>query len=110
MTDVKDDATDADDAQLVERYTAEIVRLQALIEQVDRDRKKVRVFLWGLLLAPFGAFVHILVVAGIALIALSLYFCGLCLSSMHYWDRTDQLKHLRRSLAKLRPAREGDAT
>lgn len=110
MSDETADPTAADNAQLVERYKAEIERLQALINDVERDRKKLRVFLWGLLIAPFGAFIHILVVAGIAFVALSLYFCGLYLASMHYWDRTDQLKHLRRSLAKLRPVGDAEAT
>lgn len=94
-------------SELSERYESEIVRLRGLIEEHVRDRKKVRVFLWALVLAPFGFFVHPVVAGGIAFVALSLYFTGLYLSSMHYWDRTEQLRRTTRELAKLR-ASEGE--
>lgn len=88
-------------SELSERYEAEIVRLEGLIAEHRRDRQKVRLFLWGLLLAPFGFFVHPVAVAGVVFVALSLYFTGLYLSSMHYWDRTDQLRKVRQELARV---------
>ncbi len=89
-------------SELFQRYEAEVVRLEGLIEEHRRDREKVRVFLYGLLIAPLGFFVHPVAAAGIAFVALSLYFCGLYLSSMHYWDRQGQLARIRRELDKLR--------
>lgn len=77
------------------------MRLEGLIEEHKRDRQKVRLFLWGLFLAPFGFFFHPIAAAGVVFVVLSLYFTGLYLSSMHYWDRTDQLRRVRRELTKL---------
>ena len=88
-------------SELSERYAAEIVRLEGLIAEHQRDRQKVRLFLWGLLLAPFGFFVHPIAVAGLIFVVLSLYFSGLYLSSMHYWDRTDQLRKVRHEHARI---------
>lgn len=97
-------------SELLERYQAEAVRLQGLIAEHQRDRKKVRLFLWGLVLAPFGFFFHPIAAAGVVFVVLSLYFTGLYLSSMHYWDRTDQLRRVTRELAKLEAAEGGQST
>lgn len=89
-------------AELENRYQEEATRLVALIAEHERDRKNVRWFLVGLVVAPFGLVFHPLAAGGIAFVALSFYFCGLYLSSMHYWDRTEQLRRVNRELDKLR--------
>jgi hypothetical protein len=89
-------------SERTQRWEAEISRLESLVEEHRRDRKRMAVFLWGLLLCPVaGYFLTPWAMLGVAFVVLALYFCGLYLSSMHYWDRTDQLKRARRELDKL---------
>lgn len=95
-------------ADLRGRYEAEVTRLEGLVHEHERDRRRVRLFLWGVALALPLYFVHPLAALGAAFIAVSLYLSGLYLSSMHFWDRKEQLRRAKRELARLQRETEPD--
>lgn len=93
---------EADPAELRVRYTNEIVRLEGLVDDLTRERARLKWFVVAsFALAPLGLFYRPLAVAGIASLGVITYFVGLYLNRVHHEEYAFHLERAREILEGL---------
>ncbi|MCA9587364.1 MAG: hypothetical protein KC657_18685 [Myxococcales bacterium] len=79
-----------------DKYTQEVVRLESLVEDLARERTRLKWYVVaGLVLAPFGLFWGALGAFGVASLGVVTYFVALYLNRVHHEEYEFHLERAR---------------
>jgi hypothetical protein len=98
-----------DSEELRDKYTQEIVRLESLVDDLTRERARLKWYVVaGFGLAPLGLFWSLLVAAGVASLGVVTFFVALYLNRVHHEEYAFHLDRARDVLEGLgsKPAAE----